>query len=83
MDPYFLSSYLNRMPLSKFGEIFIKKPISQLRPRMNVERLLAYINPVVRCVTTGVSDYGYETTSFGSRLPWSADVSLFQKAVAN
>ncbi len=60
-----------------------KKRISQLQPRMNVERLLVYINPVVRYVTICVFNYVYGTTSVGSRKPWSADVFMCRKAVAN
>ncbi len=44
-----------------------KKPISQLQARMNVERLFVYINPVLRNVTICVLNYGYGTTSVGSR----------------
>ncbi len=50
---------------------------------MNVERLLVYINPVVRYVTNCVLNYGYGTTSVGSRKPWSVDVFLCRKAAAN
>ncbi len=44
-----------------------KKTISQMQPRMNFERLLVYINLVVRYVTNCVLNYGYGTTSVGSR----------------
>ncbi len=47
--------------------IISRKLISQLQPRMKVERLLVYINPVVRYVTIDVLNYGYGTTSVGSR----------------
>ncbi len=47
--------------------IISRKPIGQLQSRMKVERLLVYINPVVRYVTIGVLNYGYGTTSVGSR----------------
>ncbi len=50
---------------------------------MNVERLLVYINPVVRYVTLCVLSYEYGMTSVGSRQPWSVDVFLCRKAVAN
>ncbi len=60
-----------------------KKPISHLRPWMNVERLLVYIDAVVRNVTICVLSYGYGTTSVGSRKPWSVDMFLCRKTAAN
>ncbi len=66
----------------------LKKLISQLLPRLNVERLLVYINPrgtlrdCVR-VLARVLSYGYGTTSVGSMQFWSMDVFLRRKAAAN
>ncbi len=56
------------------------KQIGQLRKRINVERLLVYINPVARSGTIYVLIYGYGATSVGSRPPWSADVFPGRKA---
>ncbi len=48
---------------------------------MNVERLLVYINPVVRNLTICVLSYEYGTASVGSRQVWSANVFLCRKGV--
>ncbi len=63
--------------------IYHKKPISHMRPRMNVERLLIYNKPEVLYVTFCVLNYGYGVTLGGSRQPWSADVFPYWKAVTN
>ncbi len=57
--------------------------MSQLRPRVNVERLFFFdVNPLVLCVTVCVLSYGYGSTSVISRQPWSSDVFLYRKDAA-
>ncbi len=52
---------------------------SRLRSRLNVERLLVYINP-----RGTLRDFArFLSCGYGSRQPWSADVFLRQEAAAN